>query len=192
MWRSDGDRGLSLHPVDKFKWLMHVFGIMLMTSAVGRFKSEKQRGIIRNLLTKIKTFLKIKHSEDNLAFVTKCENKWYATPLLACVITTEIVDIMFAVDSVPAVLSVLKMPILVYSSNVFAIVGLRSLYRCRTQLINKFHLLQYGIAVNLVCVGTNMIFSEVYRIPTTVNTIAIMSIFLVTLAISWLTMKQRH
>ncbi|MDR0741991.1 MAG: TerC/Alx family metal homeostasis membrane protein [Puniceicoccales bacterium] len=178
--------------LNKFKWLIHVFGVMLIVSAIGMFKSEKQRNDTSNLLTKMKTFLKIKHSEDDLAFFTKCGNKWYATPLLACVITIEIVDIIFAVDSVPAVLSITKTPILVYSSNVFAIIGLRSLYICLTQLIDKFHLLQYGIAVNLIFVGTNMIFSEVYHIPTVVNTIAIISIFLATMAISCLTMKQRH
>ncbi|MDR2603151.1 MAG: TerC/Alx family metal homeostasis membrane protein [Puniceicoccales bacterium] len=178
--------------LSKFKWLMHVFGIMLIASAIGMFKSEKQRGSTSNLLTKIKTFLKVKRPEDNLAFFVKFENKWYATPLLACVITIEIVDIIFAVDSVPAVLSITKTPIIVYSSNVFAIIGLRSLYICLTQLISKFHLLQYGIAVNLAFVGTNMIFSEVYHIPTIVNTTVIISIFLVTLAISCLTMKRRH
>ncbi|MDR1528561.1 MAG: TerC/Alx family metal homeostasis membrane protein [Puniceicoccales bacterium] len=178
--------------LNKFKWLIHIFGVVLIISAIGMFKSEKQRDGASNLLEKIKTFLKIKHSEDSLAFFTKCGNKWYATPLLACVITIEIVDIIFAVDSVPAVLSITKIPILVYSSNVFAIVGLRSLYICLTQLINKFHLLQYGIAANLVFVGTNMIFSEVYHIPTIVNTIAIISIFLSTMAMSCLTTKQRR
>ncbi|MDR1232684.1 MAG: TerC/Alx family metal homeostasis membrane protein [Puniceicoccales bacterium] len=178
--------------LSKFKWLIHVFGIMLIVSAIGMFKSKKQGGGSSNLLTKVKAFLKIKHSEDDLAFFTKCGNKWYATPLLACVITIEIVDIVFAVDSVPAVLSITKTPILVYSSNVFAIIGLRSLYICLTQLINKFHLLQYGIAVNLVFVGTNMICSGVYHIPTMVNTIAIISIFLISLAISYLTMKRQR
>ncbi|MDR0692965.1 MAG: TerC/Alx family metal homeostasis membrane protein [Puniceicoccales bacterium] len=178
--------------LNKFKWLMHVFGVMLIVSAIGMFKSKEQRGSTGNLLTKMKTFLKIRHSNDNLAFFTKCGHGWYATPLLACVITIEIVDIIFAVDSVPAVLSITKIPILVYSSNVFAIIGLRSLYICLTQLINKFHLLQYGIAVNLIFVGTNMIFSEVYHIPTIVSTMAIISIFLGTLAISCLTMKRRH
>ncbi|MDR1457533.1 MAG: TerC/Alx family metal homeostasis membrane protein [Puniceicoccales bacterium] len=178
--------------LNKFKWLMHVFGAILIVSAIGMFKSEKQRGSTSNFLTKMKTFLKIKHSKDNLAFFTKCGNRWYTTSLLACVITIEIVDIIFAVDSVPAVLSITKTPILVYSSNVFAIIGLRSLYICLTQIINKFHLLQYGIAVNLIFVGTNMIFSEVYHIPTIVNAVAIISIFLVTLSISCLTMKQRR
>ncbi|MDR2629196.1 MAG: TerC/Alx family metal homeostasis membrane protein [Puniceicoccales bacterium] len=177
--------------LNKFKWLIHVFGVMLIVSAVGMFKSKKQRDGTSNLLAKIKTFLRIKHSEDDLAFFTKCGNRWYATSLLACVITIEIVDIIFAVDSVPAVLSITKTPILVYSSNVFAIIGLRSLYICLTQLINKFYLLQYGIAVNLIFIGTNMIFSEVYHIPTIVNTIAIVSIFLISLAVSYLTMKRR-
>ncbi|MDR2776603.1 MAG: TerC/Alx family metal homeostasis membrane protein [Puniceicoccales bacterium] len=177
--------------LNKFKWLIHAFGIMLIVSAIRMFKSEKQQSCTSNLLTKIKAFLKIKHAEDDLAFFTKCGSKWYATPLLACVITIEIVDIIFAVDSVPAVLSITKTPILVYSSNVFAIIGLRSLYICLTQLINKFYLLQYGIAINLVFVGTNMIFSEVYHIPTIINTIAIISIFLVTITMSCLIMKQR-
>lgn len=176
--------------INKFKWLIHVFGGMLIISALEMFKAEKQYDSTNNLLTKIKTFLKIKRSEDDLAFFTRCGGKWHATSLLACVITIEIVDIVFAADSVPAVLSITKDPILVYSSNIFAVMGLRSLYICLSQLINKFHMLKYGIATNLVFVGTNMIFSEVYHIPTIVNTIAIISIFLVSLTISCLTMKS--
>jgi tellurite resistance protein TerC len=176
--------------LNKFKWLIHIFGVMLVISAIGMFKSEKQCGSTNNLLTKIKTFLKIKHSEDNLAFFVRCEDQWYATPLLACVITIEIVDIIFAVDSVPAVLSITKTPILVYSSNIFAIVGLRSLYICLVKLINKFHMFKYGIAANLVFVGTNMIFSEIYHIPTIINTIAIISIFLGTVLINELARRN--
>jgi len=90
--------------------------------------------------------------------------RWVATPLLVVLVLVETTDVMFALDSIPAIFGVTKDPFLVYTSNVFAILGLRSLYFVLAGVIGKFHLLKYGLSVVLVFVGVKMLLSELYHI----------------------------
>ncbi len=95
----------------------------------------------------------------------RLDGRWFATPLFIVLLMVEVTDVVFALDSIPAVLAVTTDPFIVYTSNVFAILGLRSLFFALSGLMGLFHYLRYGLAVVLVFIGTKMLLAEVWHIP---------------------------
>jgi tellurite resistance protein TerC len=176
--------------LNRFEWLMYIFGVTLILSAFGILKTEKKSGDSRKFFRKIGLFLRVKFSKNKLEFFMKSKGKFYATPLLACVIAIEFVDIVFAIDSVTAVLAITREPILVFSSNVFAIIGMRALYIYLAYLATKLHLLKYGISTVLVLIGAKMILSGTYHIPTAVSIAAIVGILGTSVVASLATAKK--
>jgi len=102
--------------------------------------------------------------------------KWYATRLFFTLITVELMDAVFALDSIPAILSLTHDPLVVYTSNIFAILGLRALYFAISGMVNEFHYLKYGLSLILMFVGLKMLISKFYKVPLVV---ALMFIVLV-------------
>ena len=96
------------------------------------------------------------------------DNGLYATPLLLVLLMIETTDVLFATDSIPAVLAITRDPFIVFTSNVFAILGLRSLYFALAGMMELFHFLHYGLAVILSFIGMKMLFSNYYHLPTAV------------------------
>ena len=139
----------------------------------------------------IEKLFHIRRSLNKLSFFTKFNNKWYATPLFVCIIAIECADIMFAADSVPAVLSVSQDRLIVFSSNIFAIVGLRALYVYVSHLTSKFSLIKYGIAANLIFVGIKMLLIKTIQITTSVSIIVISSTLLLSIIMSLIVNKQK-
>ena len=103
------------------------------------------------------------------SFVVKENGKWIATPLLLALITIELTDVVFAVDSIPAIFAVTRDPFIVLTSNLFAILGLRSLYFLLASVVQKFHYLKVGLALILVFVGAKMALSDLYKVPVFVS-----------------------
>jgi tellurite resistance protein TerC len=108
----------------------------------------------------------------------------YATPLLAVLVLIETTDLLLATDSIPAVLAITLKPFIVYTSNVFAVLGLRSMYFVLAGMMDVFHYLHYGLALVLIFVGAKMLASEYYEIPTALTLAVVAGVLLVSVAAS--------
>ena len=172
--------------INTFGWVIYVFGAILIFTAIKMLvqKNEEvhpEKNLAYKMLKKIFPF---KADTDTSNFFIKEKGVLYATPMLAAVCVVEMSDIVFAIDSIPAVLSISRDPFIVYTSNIFAIVGLRSLYFMLSNLAAKFKFLQAGVAVILLFVGVKMIISHYAHIPTLASLGAIIFILVVSIVVS--------
>ncbi|MGQ0543208.1 MAG: TerC family protein [Blastocatellia bacterium] len=143
----------------QFHWVIYIFGAFLIITGIKMmFALEKEIEPDKNLM--IRLFKKIMSVTPNLYgknFFIKENGRWLATPLFIALLFLELTDVIFAVDSVPAIFAITKEPLIVYTSNIFAILGLRSMYFMLAGAIDKFYLLKYGLALVLIFVGLKMV-----------------------------------
>lgn len=159
--------------IARFHWVIFVFGAFLVFTGIRMaFQQEAHIEPESNPIIRIvRKFFPVttKFHGDRFfireALVAGGPIRLVATPLFVVLVLVETTDVMFALDSIPAIFGVTKDPFLVYTSNVFAILGLRSLYFVLAGVIGKFHLLKYGLSVVLAFVGVKMLLSEIYHIP---------------------------
>jgi len=153
--------------LEKFHWTIYIFGaILIFTGIKMLFEKDKKMAPDKNPV--IKLFKKIVPTTNELhgdKFFVTINYKKYATPLFVVLIMVEITDLIFAVDSIPAILGVTQDQFIVYTSNVFAILGLRSLYFALANMIDRFKYLAIGLALILVFVGLKMVAIDFYKIP---------------------------
>jgi tellurite resistance protein TerC len=152
--------------INKFHWVIYVFGVFLIFTAIQIARGKEQEvHPEKNIAIKLlRMIMPVSHEYSESKFLTIIENKRYATPLLVVVLVLGTTDVFFAVDSIPAVLAVTTDPFIVYTSNVFAVLGLRSLFFAISGLMRLFHYLQYGLAVILGFVGIKMLITDIYKI----------------------------
>lgn len=152
--------------IEKFHWMMYVFGVIVLVSGIKMaMPGEKNVEPERNpLLRLLRRFMPVTDTYQGQHFFVKREGRTWATPLFVVLIAIETTDLVFAVDSIPAVIAVTRDPFLVYTSNVFAILGLRALYFALAGLLNLFHYLGYGLAVVLSFIGIKMLLVDVVKI----------------------------
>ena len=179
--------------INAFTWIIYVFGIILILTAVKMMAKKDEKidpsgNIAYRALKKIYPF-KAEHGTDK--FFIREGGILYATPMLASVVVVEMSDIIFAVDSIPAVLSISRDTFIVYTSNIFAVIGLRSLYFLLSSLAARFRLLHYGVAFILIFVGVKMIISPFYHIPTPASLAVIVSVLAASVIISEFRDKRR-
>lgn len=153
--------------IERFHWVMYVFGAILVITAVkivmsGGGPSHPERNPIFRLLSRV---IPSVPEYDGKKFFTIRDGRRYATPMLMVLLAIESTDVVFAVDSIPAIFAVTSDPFIVYTSNVFAILGLRALYFVLAGTIEKFRSVKYGLAAVLAFVGVKMIVAGVYKIP---------------------------
>ena len=159
---------LGVQLISLFSWTIYVFGALLIFTAAKMLLQKENdnfdpsQSFILKLLRKVMPIKTDYHGEN---FFVLEAGKRMATPLLAAVMVIEMSDLIFAVDSIPAVLSITQDTFLVYSSNIFAIIGLRSLYFLLSGMAGKFPYLKYGISVILFFVGVKMLLSHFFPIP---------------------------
>jgi len=184
--------------INQFHWIIYVFGAFLVFTGI-RMATHDESDIepeANPILKLVRRVLPITHDYRGQGFFVKEAPKrgmpptLMATPLFVVLILVETTDLIFAVDSIPAIFAVTKDPFLVYTSNVCAILGLRSLYFLLAGVIHKFHLLKLGIAAVLTFVGVKMLLSGVYEIPTLLSLILIASLLGVSVAASVLFPKE--
>jgi len=153
--------------IEKFHFTIYLFGALLIYTGYKMFYHNNATiEPDKNPVIKVfKKFMPVtpQLQEDN--FFVKLDGKRFATPLFLVLILIETTDLIFAVDSIPAILAITQDQFIVYSSNVFAILGLRSLYFALAGVVHRFWLLSYGLAVVLVFVGLKMLLIDVYKIP---------------------------
>ena len=176
--------GVSL--LQRFEFLIYVFGAILLYSGIGLLRSsEPDVDPNKNLVLRIfrKFFPIVSEFQGNKFFVRR-EGRTMATPLFLALIVVETTDLIFAVDSIPAILAITRDAFIVYTSNVFAILGLRSLYFALEHFFSLFRFLHYGLAVVLILIGLKMLSSHFYEPPLTITLGAVVLILAVSVGAS--------
>lgn len=143
----------------QFHWVIYLFGAFLIITGIKMFfTSHEEIEPEKNLLIRIfRRFMPVSDKIEGKRFFVKLSGKWHATPLFIALLFLEATDIIFAIDSVPAIFAVTSEPFIVFTSNIFAILGLRSLYFMLAGVIDRFYLLKYGLSIVLVFVGLKMV-----------------------------------
>jgi tellurite resistance protein TerC len=153
--------------VTKFHWILYLFGVFLIYAAIKMAlpKNEQINPENNFVIRLLKKIIPVSPEYDRDKFFTLKDNKWWATPLFIVLVTVELTDLIFAVDSIPAVMAITLDPFIVYTSNIFAILGLRSLYFALAHLMPLFHFLKYGLAAILGFVGMKMLLAHYIHFP---------------------------
>ena len=165
--------------VARFDWVMYIFGAFLLYTGIKMYSSKQEEEFNPEKSWSyrlMKKFMRITHVEPNGRFIIVHNNKAYFTTLSMVVIMLGLIDIVFAVDSIPAVFSIIPDPskkLLIYSSNIFAVLGLRSLFFLLRGAASKFDYLQQGIAIVLLFIGAKMLLVEWIHIPVWVSLLMI-------------------
>lgn len=164
--------------INKFHWVIYIFGAFLIFTAIQIARGKEQEvHPERNIMIKLlRMLMPVTHEYSGHKFLVIIEHKRHATPLLVLVLVLGTTDVFFAVDSIPAVFAVTTDPFIVYTSNVFAVLGLRSLFFAISGLMKLFHYLQYGLAVILGFVGVKMLIADFYKINIGVSLAVIASV----------------
>ncbi|NBT73377.1 MAG: TerC family protein [Betaproteobacteria bacterium] len=151
----------------KFHWVMYVFGAFLVITGIKMWWAAGQEPDLENnpALKWIRGRMKISPDYDGEKFFTVVNGVKMATPLFVVILLIGFVDLVFAVDSIPAIFAITTDPFIVLTSNVFAILGLRAMYFLLAGMHERFHLLSYGLAIVLVFIGTKMLLIDLYKIP---------------------------
>lgn len=180
--------------LEKFHFTIYIFGALLVYTGYKMFKhNETKIEPDKNPVIKFfKKFIAITPDLHADKFFIKQNGKKFATPLFLVLILIETTDLIFAVDSIPAILAITQDQFIVYSSNVFAILGLRSLYFALAGVVNRFWLLSYGLAVVLVFVGIKMLIIDFYKIPIEWSLIFIAIIITASIVFSLLIKKTKN
>jgi len=146
----------------QYHWVVLIFGVFLLITGIKIFVAkEKPVKPEKNLLIRLlRRLMPITQEREGSKFFVRKNGALFATPLLVCLVFLEATDIVFAVDSVPAIFALTNEPLLVFTSNIFAILGLRSLYFMLAGAVDKFHMLKYGLGVVLVFVGLKMVWLD--------------------------------
>jgi len=156
--------------INTFHWIIYVFGAFLIIIAV-KMAFEKEKEIHPEKNPVLLLFRKLMPVTENYVegkFFIRKNKKYLATPLFVVLLVIETTDVVFALDSIPAILAITTDPFIVYTSNVFAILGLRALYFALAGIMELFHYLNIGLSVILAFVGVKMLLSKFYEIPVTV------------------------
>jgi tellurite resistance protein TerC len=153
--------------LNRFEWMMYLFGgFLLYTGLKMLFTKEAETDPTQNPLVRaFRRFVPFDEEGGHERFTVRRAGRRLATPMLLVLLTIEVADLVFAVDSIPAVLAVSRDPFVVYTSNIFAIMGLRSLYFLLAKMMDRFHRLRTGLAVVLAFVGVKMCIAEWIKIP---------------------------
>jgi tellurite resistance protein TerC len=157
--------------IQHFHWLLYVMGAFLLFTGIKIMVSkEHEKDLAETLVWRLcKKLLRVTHEFDGQHFFSVKNNLVYATPLFIALIFIEISDLIFAVDSIPAVFAITRDPFIVWTSNIFAILGLRAMYFLLARMVEELALLKYGIALILVYVGTKMLIEPWVHIPVGVS-----------------------
>jgi tellurite resistance protein TerC len=172
----------------KFHWIIYIFGAVLVVSGLKMaFEKDKEVHPEKNpMLRLLRCLMPVSADYDEDRFFVKRSNRRMATPLFIVLLMLETTDLVFAADSVPAVLAITTDPFIVYTSNVFAILGLRSMYFALAGVMKLFAYLHYGLAAVLIFVGAKMLSAGFYKIPTLTSLLVILGLLLTAVVASLL------
>ena len=178
--------------IESFHWIIYLFGAFLIFTGIRMgFHKEIEVHPENDLLLKfIRRFVPVTENYEHDRFFVRRAGQVMVTPLLLVLLVIDTTDLIFAVDSIPAVFAVTRDPFLVYTSNIFAILGLRSLYFVFAGIMEKFYYLKLGLSVILTFVGVKMVLADVFSLPTTLSLVVIAVVL--TIAIVASIVRTRH
>jgi len=166
--------------ISRFHWVMYIFGAFLIVTGI-KMALNKQTEVHpdKNIAIRLLRYvMPVSKNFSGAKFFVREGGVRFATPMLAVLLALETTDILFAIDSIPAVLAISQDPFIVYTSNVFAILGLRSLFFAISGLMRLFHLLHYGLASILSFVGVKMLIADFFHVPVGISLLIIASILI--------------
>jgi len=184
---------LGISIVNEFHWMLYIFGILLLVSGFKMFFKNEDNGNVKDskILKVLNKIIPVSDKLDGEKFFTRKNGVLYATPLLAILILIEGSDIIFAIDSIPAIFSITTDPFIVYTSNIFAILGLRNLYFLLEKLHNNFVYVKYGVACILVFTGIKLSIAFFHiEISILVSLVTIFAILLISIIVSMFKSKK--
>jgi tellurite resistance protein TerC len=163
--------GMGAYLISKLSWIMYIFGAFLVFTGVKMaIRRDEEFDAEKNpVMRTARRFLRVTEKYDGQKFFTRENGHSVATPLFLVLLLVEFTDLVFAVDSIPAIFAVTTDPFLVYTSNVFAILGLRSMYFLLAGVVHKFVYLKYGLAAILTFVGIKMLIVKWYHMPISIS-----------------------
>ncbi len=169
--------------LEQFHWILYVFGAFLILTGVKMWwAAGKEESLDDNPALKLlRKLMPVSKHYDGEKFFTIENGKKIATPLLMVIAMVGLTDVIFAVDSIPAIFAITKDPFIVLTSNVFAILGLRAMFFLLQAAASRFHLLNYGLAVILVFIGTKMMLIDIFKIPVAVSLGVVLGILAITM-----------
>jgi len=174
--------------INRFHWIIYIFGVFLVFTGIRMaFGKEKEIHPDGNIIIRLsKKIFPITHDTGTGKFFTVQNGKRFATPFLLTLIFVEFTDLVFAVDSIPAILAITRDPLIVYTSNIFAILGLRSLYFLLSKVFEKFYYIKYGLGIILTFVGVKMTISSFFKVPVSVTLLVVAVTITMSIVISFL------
>jgi tellurite resistance protein TerC len=186
--------GLGIAFVQQFDWVLYVFaGLLLIAAAKLLFSGDDEPDLEKNLVLRLlRRFVNITNTYHEQRFFVRIDGKLFATPLVVALVLIETSDIVFAVDSIPAVFGVTLDPYIVFTSNMFAILGLRSIYFALSALLSRFHLLRYSLALVLGFVAVKMAAHHHFKITPWLSLVVIALLLAGGIAASLLVPKKGH
>jgi tellurite resistance protein TerC len=169
--------------IAEFHWVLYLFGAFLLITGIKMWWAAGQEPDLGNnpALKLLRRVMPVSAQFDGERLFTREQGKRIATPLLMVVVLVGVTDVIFAVDSIPAIFAITEDPFIVLTSNIFAILGLRAMYFLLQAMAMKFHLLSYGLAVILVFIGSKMLLIDVVKIPVLASLGAVVGILAVTM-----------
>jgi tellurite resistance protein TerC len=169
-----------------FDWVIYIFGALLIFTAFKiAFRKEEKFEPEKNPLVRIfRKFFRVTADFHGESFFVKHGGLWSATPLFIALLLIESSDVIFAMDSIPAVIAITTDPFIVYTSNIFAILGLRSLFFVVSGMMNVFRYLKLGISVILCFIGVKMLLAHIYKIPIAVSLGVVFTVLAVSISAS--------
>ena len=175
----------------EFHWVLYAFGAFLVLTGIKMWWAAGKEPDLNNnpALKLLRKYMQISKNYDGEKFWTIENGKKIATPLFMVICLIALTDVIFAVDSIPAIFAITSDPFIVLTSNVLAILGLRAMYFLLAAVAHKFHLLNYGLAVILVFIGTKMCLIDIYKIPVSISLAVVIGILILTMVLSVRTAK---
>jgi tellurite resistance protein TerC len=176
----------------QFHWILYVFGLFLLLTGVKMLLfANHEPDLEKNpILRWMRGHMKITKEHHGERFFVLKQGVRYATPMFVVLVLVEVTDLIFAVDSIPAIFAVTSDPFIVFTSNIFAILGLRAMYFLLADMAKRFHLLKYGLAVILMFIGVKMLLLDLYKIPVGLALGIVGLILLVSVAASLVTSRR--
>jgi len=179
--------------VARFHFILYFFGIFLVITAIRTFfgKTGEQDFGNSYVMRLCKSWIRVTPDFYDEHFKAKVNGRWMLTPLALALIVIDVMDLIFAVDSIPAVFAITQDPFIVYTSNICAILGLRSLYFLLVRLMDRFIYLKTGLAFVLAFVGIKMVVADYFPVPTPISLAVVLFILALTIVVSLIVTKKR-
>jgi tellurite resistance protein TerC len=185
--------GLGAWLISQFHWVLYIFGAFLLITGIKMLVfADSEPNLANNPLLKwLKNHMRLTEDYHGDKFwIVKNGVRWF-TPMFLVLVLIEFSDVIFAMDSIPAIFAITSDPFIVFTSNIFAILGLRALYFLLADMAERFHLLKYGLAIVLVFVGVKMLIVEWYKIPVTISLVVVITLLGTSILLSLMSTRKQ-